>query len=72
MKTFIIDPQKISKAALKGTQNNLTLIYSKKKLKEGTDYKKPVYDKPDKNKVEVTIEGIGDFTGTLVKKVKTS
>lgn len=70
--TFTIAPQQIKKASLKGTQGALTLTYSKRKLKEGTDYETPTYGTPDKNKVEVTITGKGDFTGELRKKIKVS
>ncbi len=70
--TFTIAPQQIKKASLKGTQGALTLTYSKRKLKEGTDYETPTYGTQDKNKVEVTITGKGDFTGELRKKIKVS
>lgn len=70
--TFTIAPQQIKKASLKGTQGALTLTYSKRKLKEGTDYETPTYGTPYKNKVEVTITGKGDFTGELKKKIKVS
>ncbi|MBD5470475.1 MAG: hypothetical protein HDR19_05020, partial [Lachnospiraceae bacterium] len=71
-KEFIIKPQAIKKASVKGTQGNLTLTYSKRVLKEGTDYKTPVYDTPNKNKVSVKIEGMGDFEGEVTKNVKTN
>ena len=68
---FTIIPQQITKASLKGTQNNLTLIYNKHDLKVETDYGKPVYGTEEKNKVKVTITGKGDFIGTMTKKIKT-
>jgi len=67
---FTINPQQIKKASLKGTQGNLVLMYSKRKLKEGTDYEKPEYGAANKNKVSVTIKGKGDFTGEMTKTVK--
>ena len=68
--TFTINPQKITKASLKGTQGNLTLTYSKGILKQGTDYEQPIYGEVQKNKIKVTIKGKGDFTGTMTKSVK--
>ncbi len=70
--TFEIKPQQMKKASLKGIQGDFTLTYNKRKLKEGTDYEPPTYGTPNKNKVEVTIQGKGDFTGSLKKKVKVS
>ena len=67
---FTINPQKISKASVKGTQGNLTLTYSKRTLKEGADYEKPVYGSASKNKIKVTIKGKKDFTGEVTKSVK--
>ncbi len=68
--TFTINPQKITKASLKGTQGNLTLTYSKGILKQGIDYEQPVYGEVQKNKIKVAITGKGDFTGTMQKSVK--
>ena len=68
--TFTIKPQNITKAALKGTQGNLTLTYSKGILKQGIDYEQPVYSEVKKNKIKVTIKGKGDFTGSMDKSVK--
>ena len=70
--TFTINSQQLKKAVIKGTKGKLTLLYNKRKLKEGTDYRMPQYGKTEKNKVEVTIVGIGDFTGEVTKKVKVS
>ncbi len=67
---FTINPQKISKASVKGTQGKLTLTYSKRTLKEGTDYEKPVYGTASKNKIKVSIKGKKDFTGEVTKSVK--
>ena len=67
---FTINPQKISKASVKGTQGNLTLTYSKRTLKEGADYEKPIYGSASKNKIKVTIKGKKDFTGEVTKSVK--
>lgn len=70
--TFEIKPQKISKASVKGKKGSLTVMYGKENLKEGVDYKKPVYNVADikKNKVKVTITGKGDFMGSVTKTVK--
>ena len=65
---FTINPQKIAKASVKGTQGNLILTYNKRVLKEGTDYTLQ-YSAAVKNKTEVTITGKGDFSGTVKKKV---
>lgn len=65
---FTINPQKIAKVSVKGAQGNLILTYNKRVLKEGTDYTLQ-YGAVAKNKVEVTITGKGDFTGTVTKKV---
>ncbi|MDE7479335.1 MAG: hypothetical protein K2M91_15610, partial [Lachnospiraceae bacterium] len=67
---FTIKPQQIKKASFKGVQGSLVLTYSKRTLKEGTDYKKTEYGTAKKNKIPVTIEGINDFTGTMTKNVK--
>lgn len=67
---FTINAQHIKKAAVKGTQNHLTLTYSKRTLKEGSDYESPVYGSSNKIKVKVTIKGKGDFTGEVTKSVK--
>lgn len=67
--TFMITPQQIKKAVIKGTQGNITLTYNKRTLKEGADYEKPVYGSAG-SRVTVTIKGIGDFTGTVTKSIK--
>ncbi|MCM1090648.1 MAG: leucine-rich repeat protein [Butyrivibrio sp.] len=66
---FDIKPQKIKKASVKGTQGSLTLTYAKRTLKAGTDYTLS-YGTENKGKVEVKIEGKGDFTDSVTKKVK--
>lgn len=70
--TFTIKPQKISKATVKGTRENLRLIYGGKILKEGTHYETSSFDETGikKNKIKVTITGKGDFTGNVTKTVK--
>jgi len=68
--SFTIGQQQIKKASVKGTKDKLVVTYKKQVLKEGTDYEKPVYGTENKNKVEVTIKGKGDFTGEAIKKVK--
>ena len=70
--SFTIKPQKISKAAVKGTKENLMLTYGGKILKEGTHYEIPSFDETSikKNKIKVTITGKGDFTGSVTKTVK--
>ena len=67
---FTINPQDIKKVSLKGTQGNLVLMYSKRILREGTDYEKPMYNTAIGNNVEVTIKGKNDFTGVITKKIK--
>lgn len=67
--TFTINQQQIKKASVKGTQGALTLTYAKRVLKEGEDYK-ITYGEVNKNKIKVTIEGIGDFKGSVTKTVK--
>lgn len=67
---FSIQPQKITKVSIKGTKTKgFTLTYAKKVLKEETDYTIE-YGVEQKNKVQVTITGKGDFTGTITKKLK--
>ena len=71
-KTFIINPQKISKVSVKGTKTSgLTVTYGTRRLKEGTDYNLS-YGATTKNKIKVTIEAIegSDFTGSVTKTVK--
>lgn len=72
MKTseFTITAQNIKKVSIKGTQKNLMVMYGKQKLKEGTDYEKPVFSEQNKNKIKVTLIGKGDFTGEVTKTVK--
>lgn len=68
--TFAIKAQKISKASVKGNrEEGLTLTYSKKTLREGTDYSLS-YDETsvNKNKIKVTIMGLGNFEGSEVTK----
>lgn len=69
---FMINPQKISKASVKGTRSSLLLTYSRHKLRQGTDYETPSYDESSlkKNKIKVTITGKGDFTGSVTKTIK--
>lgn len=68
--TFDIKPQKISKASVKGNrEEGLTLTYNKKTLREGIDYLL-FYDENsvNKNKITVTIFGLGDFADSWVMK----
>lgn len=69
---FTIKPQKISKATVKGTKENLSVAYGRTKLKEGVHYTvTPDTSGVKNNKVKVTITGLGDFAGSEVtKKVK--
>lgn len=71
---FTINPQKISKASVKGNMvDGLTLTYGKRNLIENTDYNLS-YDEGSrkKNKIKVTISGLGDFAAsTVTKTVKT-
>lgn len=68
---FTINPQKISKASVKGTmEKGITLTYNKKVLGEGIDY--TLERGEEKNgKVQIIIKGNGDFTGEMKKSVKT-
>ena len=71
-KTFIINPQNISKVSVKGTKTSgLTVTYGTRRLKEGTDYNLS-YGATTKNKIKVTIEAIegSDFMGSVTKTVK--
>lgn len=66
---FIIKPQKISKAVVKGTQENLTVTYGRTKLKEGVHYTVASdVSSAKNNKIKVTITGLGDFAGSTVTK----
>lgn len=66
---FTINSQKISRVAVKVTKDALVLTYAKRTLKRGTDYEVS-YGAEVKGKVEVTITGKSDFTGSVTKKVK--
>lgn len=69
--TFTINAQKISKASVKGTRaEGVTITYNKKVLGEGIDYTLE-YGEERKGKVEITVKGIGDFTGEMKKSIKT-
>ncbi len=71
---FTIQPQKIAKISVKGTQSEgLVITYNKRKLKEGKDYTLE-YGETNKNKITVMIKAVdgGDFTGSVTKKVKIS
>lgn len=67
---FTINPQKISKVAVKGTKTaGLTVTYSGRKLREGTDYTLDYgAEKGNKVKVTITAKDGGDFTGGSVTK----
>lgn len=67
---FIINPQKISKVAVKGTKTaGLTVTYGGRKLREGTDYTLDYgAEKGNKVKVTITAKDGGDFTGGSVTK----
>lgn len=69
--SFSIMQQQISKASVKGTKAALTVTYGGKILKEGVHYE-AFYDESSvkNNKIEVTITGKGDFTGSVTKKVR--
>ena len=68
---FDIKPQKIAKAAVKGTKDSLTLTYGGTKLKEGVHYT-VTYDaasaKAGSKKIKIKLEGLGDFAGSEVTK----
>ncbi len=67
---FTIKSQKISKITVKGTlSKGIVLTYNKKPLVEGVDYKLTL-GTAKKGKTQVSISGIGDFTGTITKSVK--
>ena len=66
---FTIKPQKISKASVKGTKEELMLTYGKTQLKEGVHYTVASDTSSIKNnKIKVTITGFGDFAGSTVTK----
>ena len=69
--TFTIQPQKISKASVKGTvSNGVTLTYNKKPLVEGVDYQLTC-GAERKGKIQLTITGLNnDFTGTMTKTIR--
>ncbi len=68
---FVIKPQKISKAAVKGTMEHFTLTYGGTKLKEGVHYTITSTAKAGSKKVKIKIEGLGDFAGSeMTKSVK--
>ena len=59
----------ISKASVKGTLENLSVTYGKTKLKKGLHYTiTPDPSGAKKNKIKVTITGLGDFAGSSVTK----
>ena len=63
---FKINPQKISKASVKGTISKGI----KKTLVKGVDYEL-TYGEEKKNTIQVTITGLNkDFTGTVKKNIK--
>ncbi len=68
---FDIKPQKIAKAAVKGTKDSLTLTYGGTRLKEGVHYT-VTYDaasaKAGSKKIKIKLEGLGDFAGSEVTK----
>ncbi len=67
---FTIKSQKISKITVKGTlSKGIVLTYNKKPLVEGVDYKLTL-GTAKKGKTQISITGIGDFTGTITKSVK--
>lgn len=75
--TFEIKPQHIKKASVKVTKatdeepSRIVLTYSKNILQEYCDYKIKDYKKSKGKKVKVTIKGIADFKGEVVKSLKT-
>lgn len=67
--TFTILPQKISKASVKGTLENLTVTYGRTPLRQNIDYTvTPDASGAKKNKIKVTITGLDDFAGSSVTK----
>lgn len=66
---FTILPQKISKASVKGTMENLTVTYGRTPLRQNIDYTAtPDASSAKNNKIKVTITGLGDFAGSSVTK----
>lgn len=60
---------KVTKASVKGTMETLTLTYKKAKLREGSDYTvTPDVSGAKKNRMKITITGLGDFAGSTVTK----
>ncbi len=68
-KEFKILPIDIKKASVKGTSEQLNRKHAKRLLVKNYDYKIVGDPKPAGKKVEITLEGVGDFKGTVTKKV---
>ena len=68
-KEFKILPIDIKKASVKGTSEQLNIKHAKRLLVKNYDYKIVGDPKPAGKKVEITLEGVGDFKGTVTKKV---
>ena len=68
-KEFKILPIDIKKASVKGTSEQLNIKHAKRLLVKNYDYKIAGDPKPTGKKVEITLEGVGDFKGTVTKKV---
>ena len=66
---FKILPIDIKKASVKGTSEQLNITHAKRLLVKNYDYKIAGDPKPTGKKVEITLEGVGDFKGTVTKKV---
>jgi len=68
---FTIESQEIKKASIKAkSQSDINLTYQKKRLVKDVDYVVTVGESAGKNKVFVTLNGIGNFKGTKTIKVK--
>ena len=66
---FKILPIDIKKASVKGTSEQLNITHAKRLLVKNYDYKIAGDPKPTGKKVEITLVGVGDFKGTVTKKV---
>ena len=67
--TFVIKPQKIKKVSVKGTKDNLIVMYNKRILKKDYDYTIE-YGEENKNKIKITLTGCNNFTESVIKNVK--
>lgn len=65
---FVILPLDIKKASIRGTSEKLNITHAKRLLVENYDYRVAGVPAPAGKKVEITLEGMGDFEGTVKKR----